>query len=243
MGFRNLVDFFVGFGREVKMQLDDGGGLALWSGPHVVAEYPRRRAPEGVIKLVLDTELLSMALECVQSKDRMTLEWSGRDTVCIQLTQPSGQSTDIDFPVTRVTDEKPPRVVCVPCTERRISSSAFSIIVHRFAETAVCAQTRIAFFKDGIEFKTEGDARFKMRSWHPTNPCDGSRSIVVPTPVLARVSMMRAVNSVMSLGIYTETSAVVTSKGRDGCVVCVTILVGEDDPELGNAAQPGQTRV
>lgn len=245
LGFRNLVEFFVGFGSEVGLQMDDGGGLVLWYGPHVVAEYPRRRAPEGIIRFVLNTELLSMALECVQHKDSLALEWSGRDTVLIQLTHPSGRSTDVEFPILSMTDERPPRVTGVPPTERRISASTFSNIVHRFAENAVCSSIRIAFFKDGIEFKTEGNTtRFKMRTWHPTHPHGDTATVVVPTQVLSKLAPLRNVNSIMSLGIG-PSSALITSKNQDGCLVCVTILVGDecDDPELGNAAQSRPTRV
>lgn len=249
IGFRNLVEFFVGFGREVRVQMDDGGGLVLWYGPHVVAEYPRRRAPEGIIRFVLDVEILSMALECVHPKDSLTLEWSGRDTIQMQLTHPSGRSTDIDFPVLRLTEDRPPRVVGTPSIVRRISSATFSVIVDRFTETAVCTDIRVAIFKDGIEFKTEGPARFRMRTWHPTHAQVGGDDkdgppIVVPTPIMSRVAGLRSVSSVMDFGVCTPTSALVSTKGLDGCIVCVTILIEDrhDDAELDHT-QPRPTRI
>lgn len=221
-GFKALVDFMCEVDPSaVGVQLGDGGGLAVWRGPAVGA-FPAPKRDERVVRFELCAELLSVALECVQHRDELVLEWSGRDTVQLRLTHPSKRATDIDFPILRMTEEGPPAPPGPAAHERRISAAAYARILHRLLESAAAPTLRVTFWEDGIDFRGAGEARFGMRTWHPTHPAPAPPSGVtacVAARALAPTAALRAVDSVVTLGLEGGGDVVVSARGKDGLVV------------------------
>lgn len=227
LAFKSLIDYMVEVGTEVNMQMGDGGGLAVWCG-QTVGTYPSPKKDQSYIRFILNVELLSMALECVQHRDELVVEWNGKDVIQFQLSHPSGRSTDIDFPIVRMTSDQPPSFSHIEAThERRISSNAYTRIMHRLLENADTKHIRISFWEDGIEFRTSGnEARFGMRTWHPTHSVSATPEsgvlVTLSKDDVEHTMAMRLIDSIVALAVDEKTHhTVIAARGKDGLILTV----------------------
>jgi DNA polymerase III sliding clamp (beta) subunit (PCNA family) len=222
---RGIVEIISAMSKRLVLDMESDGTLRFRSDAEspvrVSATYPSKvaRTSGPSVRFALDAELLCIAFDCAQHKDAVTMEWSGRDTVQFSFTHPSSRSTVVDFPILGMAaapaHEPEPDVAY----ERRISAKTYATILHKLVESAATESVRVAFYDDGIDFRTDGDAkRFGVRVWHPTNQTAPERMTCrVPAKAVHVTSLARKIDSVVTIGVSSDRRAMcVRATGGEG---------------------------